>query len=474
MRKLKSPPSMMKPDVEYYDHQIEGVRRLGTRSMILADEMGLGKSLQALAVSAALRDKGYGRILIVATLTLKANWEEEIARFTNFTFATLTGTPARREKILNTFDKDVLIAHYDQIVKHWEKLNDLGFDIVIFDEAHLIKNRSSKRGKSALKLQARRFIPVTGSPLLNNVDELWTLLNRVDPDEFPNYWKYRNRYCHFGGFQGKQIVGVKREAELNRKLGDVMLRRLKAECTDLPEKQFIKVYCDLTPTQKALYDEAVKERQITLPADPNPMEVENALTRILRLKQICGSSGTIPGYDDESGKLDELEERVQEIIDSGEPTVIFTQFRGVQQFIDERLQRRHIPTWVLNGDVPHGDRVKVVHDWQDNARAGNHGAIVCMYQVAGVGLNMTAASTVHLVDKLYVPGLNDQAVDRVHRIGVDKTRPVRIWEYITRRTYEAKIEKILENKQEIFGVVVEGAEWKRKLVEALATEEVGS
>lgn len=461
-------------EVEFYAHQADGVRWIAkTGNAILADEMGLGKSLQALSVAAIDFERGATRALVVTLATLKGNWLEEIGEHTSFSAVVLEGSRAKRDKQLANFDADVLIVNYEQVVAHIGQLNAMGFDVAIYDEGHAIKNRTSKRTKACLKLEATRHIVVTGSPMLNNVEDLWSLLHRVNPVEFPKYWAFKQRYVVYGGFQGRQIVGVKNEKELHRKLSHVMLRRLKKDTLDLPDKQYVKVWVDLEPLQRKLYDEALEESIITLPNDPNPMQIENALVRFLRLKEICGSAGAIEGYEDASAKLDRAVELVGEVVDGGEPVVCFTQFRSVLRFLTERLKLAGVPTWQLHGHVPHAERVPLIRGWTNQAEAGVFGALCCMFQVGGVGLNMTAASKIILIDKLFVPKLNEQAVDRVHRIGADTTRPVQIFELLCRKTIEQRIERILSSKDRTFNAVVEGDQnaFKRALIAAMKEDD---
>lgn len=464
----------IKDTTKYYDHQIEGIRTLARiNSFLLADEMGLGKSLQALTVAAIDFEAGYAsRVLIVAPATLKWNWLEEIERHTTFSAVVLDGSPKQRTAILGEFgmgDHDVLIVNYEQVGPHLDLLNSLGFDIVIFDEAHTIKNPKAKRTKAALALKAQRSFLLTGSPILNNVDELWALLHRIDPYEFPNYWKFIARYAVYGGYKDKQIVGVKNQAELTDRLRRVMLRREKRQVLDLPEKQRIQIVVDLHPEQRKLYRQADEELRIELPSDPNPMEIENALTKFLRLKQICGTTATIEGHPDHSIKLDRAVEMIEEITDLGEHVVVFTQFRGVQAALASRLRnlKHPVPTTVINGDTPNRDRVPLVGEWG----SGPPGALVAMLQVAGVGLNMTAASRCIFIDKLFVPKLNEQAEDRLHRIGADLTKPVQIYELIALNTIESRIEAILRRKTRLFGSLIETSDWKRNLVQALREKE---
>lgn len=470
----------IRDETHFYDHQIKGVRQMAKMgSLLLADDMGLGKSLQALTVAAIDFEVGRAkRVLVVAPASLKGNWAEEIPTHTHFTFAVLDGTPKQRTKQLETFDADILIVNYEQMIPHVSDFNRMSFDIAIYDEAHYMKNPKSKRTKAAQALVAARHLLLTGSPLLNQVNELWSLLHRIDPGRWPRYWTFVNRYAVWGGFQDREIVGVKNQAELHEGLKTVMIRRMKADALDLPEKQHIPIWFDLTPEQRTLYKQAVREMKVDLPGDPNGMELENALTRFLRLKQICGTTACLPGHADHSSKLDHAvgtKEAPGMLVNcirgdefgDPEPVVVFTQFRGVQEALATRLLAAGIDFRLLHGDVPASDRVPLVRAWAEDAQQGRPQVLIAMLQVAGVGLNMTAAKKAIFLDKLFVPKLNEQAEDRLHRIGSDKTQPVQIFEFLCRNTIEQRIELILKRKVKTFGQLVEDSKWKRRLYKEL-------
>ncbi len=474
----------IKDSTDFYPHQIEGVRAMARiNSFLLADEMGLGKTLQALTVAAIDFERGFAhRLLVVSPASLKWNWADEIATHTRFTSDVLDGQPKARERQMVEFEElgtDVLIVNYEQVKSHLDTLNRLAFDIAIYDEAHYIKNHKAARTKAVLGLRARRHFLLTGSPLLNQVNDLWAPLHRIDPIGFPNYWSFLNRYAVFGGFKDKQIVGVKNQAELTERLRTVMIRREKKDVLDLPEKQIIQITVELHPEQRRLYKQAAEELKIDLPGAASPMEIENALTRFLRLKQICGTTAAIQGFPDHSYKLDRAVEMVEEITASGELVVIFTQFRAVLAAMKHRLNARGVGSFQLHGDVPMRDRQEVVRAWSDfkqprdaPATANNSGvAMLAMLQVAGVGLNMTAASKCIRLDKLFAPKLNEQAEDRLHRIGASATQPVQIFDLICRNTIESRVEAILRHKSKLFGSLVVESEWKRALWTALTDEE---
>lgn len=465
----------IKDSTAFYSHQVSGIRHLAKlNSWLLADDMGLGKTLQSLAVAAIDFEMGYAhRVLVVTLASCKWNWLEDIEKHTQFTAEVLDGTPAKRALQLTDFHTsgtDILIVNYEQVAAHLADLNALGFDIVILDEAHAIKSHTSKRTKAVQSLKSGRFFLLTGSPLLNRPDELWSLLHRIAPAAFPKYWAFVSRYVVYGGWKDKQVVGVKNQAELIERLHTHMLRRRKSEVLDLPEKQHIKILCDLHPEQKRLYKQARDELKIELPDEPTPMELENALTKFLRLKQICGTTACIPGMDDFSMKLDMAEDKLEEKISNGESVVTFTQFRGVLAAWVARIEKKGIKVFQLHGDVTMSKRQAVINEWAAMTKAGHACVLACMTQVAGVGLNLTAASTAFMLDKLFVPKLNEQAEDRLHRIGTDKTKPVQIVEFICKGTVEERVEIILRKKRVLFDTLVDTSDFKRALYAELRDE----
>jgi SNF2 family DNA or RNA helicase len=482
--------------VQFYPHQIEGIRKLARmQNFLLADDMGLGKSLQSLTVATIDVKRGWAsKILVVAPVSLKGNWSDEIEKFTTFKYMVLGQeliagsaghpdkikklTPAERQVQLEDFEKlngpKILVTNYEQIKPHLADLNRMGFDIIIYDEAHYMKNYKSQRTKACLQLNAGRHFLLTGTPMLNHVNELWPLLHKIDPNAYPKYWGFIQRYAVFGGYKNKQIIGVKNEKELTDRLQSVMLRRMKADVLDLPEVQYIQRKVDLAPEQRKIYDELIESMRVQMVDDKDPQEIENALTKFLRLKQICATTLPFTG-NDISSKLDLVVEDALEVLEprKGEAPrklVVFSQFRPVIEAFANRLDKAApwADIWELHGDVKTHERQGVVREWSDH---DGPGVIVCNPIVAGVGLNMTAARHGFFIDKLFVPGLNQQAVDRLHRIGADTTQPVQITEYICRGTIENRVEQILRVKKKLFGSIVDESDFKRKLIQALMEQE---
>lgn len=467
----------LKPTLTLMEHQRTAARDLSRRSSwLLGDVMGLGKTITALTVTATAFHFGEtDRVLIVTPMSLKENWSDELIDKTEFTHHVLNGTKPQRKAQLEEFAKggaDILIVNYEQVVAHLDELNALEFGIVIYDEAHYFKSHKAKRTKAVFKLVAGRHFLLTGSPIMNQVNDLWALLHRIDPQEFGSYWSFVNRYAVYGGYMDKQIVGVKNEAELRERLRKYMVRRGKDEI-DLPPKlpvNYIKVTA--LPEQAKLIKQATEELKLDAPALMDPMEVENAMVRVLRVRQICGTTAAIPGHDDHSAKLDKCEEMVEELTGNGEPVVIFTIFREEQACIQRRLEAKGHRCHVLNGDVPGDQRIPTVKAWSKRCIEGSPDIMISTIGVGGVGLNMVEANHAIFLDRDYSPKLNEQCEDRLHRIGQE--HPVSIHVIQIRGSVEQRVERIIARKTDIFDSIVEedNTAWKRKLLEALANDDL--
>lgn len=476
--------SKLKTDLLYYPWQVKGIRFGCERgSFANFDDMGLGKSIQALSVAAVFHDEGLvKRVLVVAPGGLVGNWAEEITNNTRFSFVELSGSvpDSAQKQIIDegAHQVDIVIASYNMLVKWFEPLKAMGFELAIWDEAHQFKDRTTMRSKAVRRFDAPTWnIVLTGTPLLNQTPtELWPIFNKVDPDLFPNYWRFRNRYAVYGGYQGRQIVGTKNSKELHELLDAISIRRTKSEL-GLVDPIVTPIYLDLEPEQRRLYDQIKEEELLELPGEPTPLEIKNALDKFTRLIQVCGTTAAFEGYDDVSCKLDWAVDYIKEVVKQrGEAIVVFTRFRSVQDALHTRLITQGIDFRFIHGDVAQDQRAPIVKAWREDAARGLPQVMTATYGVGGVGLNMTAANEVIRLDRLFVPKLNDQAVDRVNRLGRDMSRgPVMVWDPVCRRTIEQRIEAINRTKRKIFSEIVEGKDldpsWKEKLVRAVLSDE---
>lgn len=475
----KSTEPYIKDEIDYYAHQVEGVRRMiRMNSFLLADDMGLGKSMQSLTVfgvHCAVRKKKYGTdssALVVCPASVKDNWENEVGVFTRMPAMVVDGSPKKRTEQIAKFKEiegsKVLVVNYEQVKAHLASINSCNFDVVIADEAHMLKNPEAQRTKAFMNLRAERFFMLTGSPMLNDPSELWTILNTIQPGVYGNYYQFKQRYCRFGGWENKKVVGPKNVNELNQMLNAVMIRRLKDDVLDLPAVQYIKRIVGLKPLQKKLHDQAVKE--LVLPSSSGDKEIKSDAIKFLRLKQICGTTATVlDDGRDESAKLDLAEEDAENITNDGHKIIVFTQFRGVLEAYRKRLANRlpHVPVFELHGDVPIPLRQSVVNEWS-NVKGPS--IILCTIRVAGVGLNMTAARHMQFLDEDYVPMMNEQAVSRANRIGASTKHSIQVFRYQVKGSVEERVDQILKVKSNMFENIVEGGDFQKKLFEELKKE----
>lgn len=449
--------------VQFYQHQADGIRDLSMRrSFILGDDMGLGKCLMSLTVFAIDVIRGWAETcIVICPPTLKGNWGDEIEKFTRIPYVILDGSPDERLvqmfKYMKIQGPKILIMNYEHAYLHEDVFKNWRFDIAIYDEAHYIKNPEARRTIAVLGINSRRSFMLTGTPFLNQVNELWCLLHRVDPERFPRYFSFVNRYCVRGEYGG--VVGVKNEAELIAHVHDRMLRRRKEECLDLPEILPINRRVDLYPEQMDLYQQIAEELRYTN-LEGEEEEIDNALTKFLRLKQVCGTMLPFTG-EDVSAKLDLAVEEDLEVLKDGRKLVTFTQFRHVQAAYIDRLKKLDIPVFFINGDVPQLDRPKVA---KECGKVEGPAVFTSIIRVGAEGLNLTWSRDMSLLDKDYTPGKMDQVVDRCRRIGADLTQAIQVRDYVTRGTVENRIEQILRTKRKLFETLINNPARKREFL----------
>ena len=457
----------LRDGISFYRHQVEGIDWMwDKRSFLLADDPGLGKTIQSLvvcAIHAKLTKDTTGSdsaFLIVCPSSLKRNWAAEIAKFTELDAVILNGSPIKRAEQLEQFrainGTKYLIVNYEQIPAHLDELRAMVFDIVIADEAHYLKTPDSKRTQAFCALAPSRRFMLTGTPILGHVDDLWVILDQVQPGEWGTFKGFVATFCVFGGHNGKSVVGVKNEKRLMEGLSLMMLRRRKEDVLDLPEVQYITRTVDLLPEQRSAYNKALKEMSLERGEGIEDEEIDGPMVRFLRLKQICSTTATVRlDGADHSGKLDLAVQDAKLITDAGEKIIAFTGFRGAMACYVNRLLTAlpDVPIWVLHGDVPSDSRQDVVTAWGSQPGPA---ILVCITQVAGVGLNMTQARNVQFLDLDVTPANNAQAVARAHRIGATGDS-IKVWVYEAEDTVDQRVNQIIATKQQTNDLIIEAS-----------------
>lgn len=403
-------------DADLRDYQLRGVSWLGevcaAGGGILADEMGLGKTLQTIA---HLVHSGLGPSLVVCPTGLVTNWLREIGRWA-------PGTTAvdYRGGALDAGDADIVVTGYPTLRRHGETLAGTAWSTVVFDEAQALKNSRTQVSRAARTLTADARIALTGTPVENNLDELWALLNLVAPIAFGNRAAFRRRYTlpiHGGSAEAK--------SRMHDAISGHVLRRTKADvAASLGPKLHADVECDLTDEQARVYDSILD--RVEADGFGTGMARRGAiLTALTRLKQVCnhpglvGTDGAVTGgVEGRSGKLDVAADIIETNLENAAPTVVFTQYRQTGELLSSYFAERiGEPVPFLHGGLSRTVRDRIVDDYQAGRGSG---VLVASLKAAGTGLTLTRAADVVHFDRWWNPAVEAQATDRVHRIGQDR------------------------------------------------------
>ena len=329
-------------------------------------------------------------------------------------------------------------------------INNAKFDMIAFDECHKAKNPTSQQGKALLKLKAKTMIAMSGTPLMNNPLDLYVPLKWLGYENH-SFYNFKNHYCVMGGFGGYEIQGYKNLEQLQSQLDDIMLRRLKDDVLDLPEKLFINEYVDMTPKQAVIYKEATAEVQSNIDkvkSDPNP------LASLIRMRQATGYTGILSSTVQESAKLDRLEELVEESIANGKKVVIFSNWKQVTDAIFDRLYDYKNPKYgigTITGETKDGERQYIVDEFQTNP---DMKVIIGTIGAMGTGLTLTEGTVVIFADHPWNMALYEQAVDRCHRIG--QKNNITIYNLMCKNTIDEKIWELVKSKGELASAIVDG------------------
>ena len=435
----------------------------------LADDMGLGKTVQTLALLQRLREAGESRpALLVCPTSLVGNWRKEAARFTPH-LPVMVHHGAGRDKG-ETFAGQaqghaLVLSSYGLLHRDLPWLQEVDWAAVILDEAQNIKNAETKQARAARALRAERRIALTGTPVENNVGDLWSVQDFLNPGFLGNAARFKREF--FLPVQvGRDANAVER---LQRLTGPFILRRLKTDraiIQDLPDKLEMKVYCTLTKEQATLYAAVVQQAEAVLEGMEESMGRRGLiLSTLLRLKQVCNhpaqflaDQSPTPGR---SGKLARLTEMLEEIQAVDERTLIFTQFAEMghilQKYLQEQLTREVV---FLHGGLSKTQRDRMVERFQNES--GGPPVFILSIKAGGTGLNLTRANHVFHFDRWWNPAVENQATDRAFRIG--QSRQVEVHKFVCLGTVEERIDELIERKQALAEKIVgSGENWITEL-----------
>ena len=443
---------------EPYPFQREGVAHLvGNRRALLADDMGLGKTLQAIAATLYLRETGkLRRALVVCPASLKYQWQAEVARFTGLRCEVIAGSLQQREDIYRAArslgslpgagDLPVFyVINYELVHRDIDQLKKLEFDVLILDEAQRVKNFRTKTAASVFQLQTPYLFVLTGTPLENQLMELFTIMRFVDERALgKNPITFRDRYVvtdRFGGITGYRLV-----EEVTRKISSLTLRRTKEQALDqLPAMIQMERWLDLTDVQRQIYRELHGQaRSLLSQAVWDQAGTNNAMVLLQRLREVCDSPELIDPAYKESQKLAELQAILEDEVQTlDRQAIIFTQWTRMGEILQRELQAWGFDPLFLHGGVAGPERNEMVQQFQ-----GGRSRILISTDAGGTGLNLQAASLVVNFDLPFNPAKLAQRVARAHRLGQEST--VVVMNLLCRATIEEKLVQILQEKQALF------------------------
>ncbi|WP_115639522.1 SNF2-related protein [Clostridium perfringens] len=447
---------------------------------VLADDMGLGKTLQIIAF--LLSQKKSKSIVVVPTSVIY-NWMDEFEKFApSIRIGLVHGSKSKRDKVLRDFKRglgikieeenlkeksyekyDVLLTTYGTLKNDEKAYENLSFDYCIIDEAQNIKNPSAQATLSVKNIKSRCNIALTGTPIENNLMELWSIFDFVMPGYLFTKERFRERF----------ILDESNLSELKSLITPFILRRLKEEVlSELPEKLEKKYLVEMKGKQKQLYSFYVKAIKNQLnenkSSEKSGRDKINLFAYLTKLREIClDPSIVVPDYKGGSSKLTVVREIVKDASESGKKILLFSQFTSVLQKIEEDFKKEDISYLYLDGGTSAKDRVERVKKFNDDS---NIKVFLISLKAGGVGLNLTSASVVIHFDPWWNPSVEDQATDRVHRFGQENK--VEVIKLVAKDTIEEKIVLMQEDKRELIQSLMDGKTMDGKGLKRLTEEEI--
>ena len=424
------------------DYQVSGFEFFKTLSNyqfggILADEMGLGKTIQTIAFLLSNKDK---KNIVITPTALIYNWKNELEKFApTLKVGLLHAAKSEREKILDNIDNyDVILTTYTTYKNDIDKYKNINFDYCIIDEAQNIKNPDAIITKAIKNVNAKVRFALTGTPIENNLMELWSIFDFIMPGYLYNKSKFKSIFIN----NDKNII------ELKNLIKPFILRRTKKEViTELPDKIEQKIIIDLEKEHKRAYKGYVN--LITRKIKENNQDNITVFSYLTKLRQLCLSPELmVKNYQGKNSKLDVLINIIND--SSDEKILVFSQFTKVLEVIGKRLNEENISYSYLDGKTSAKDRVKLVEEFNTN----NNKVFLISLKAGGTGLNLTSANIVVHFDPWWNPAVEDQASDRAHRIG--QKNVVNVIKLIAKGTAEERVINLQETKKELIEDVING------------------
>ncbi|WP_136608046.1 DEAD/DEAH box helicase [Paenibacillus dokdonensis] len=449
---------VLRPYQERGYQWLSAMRDMGF-GVCLADDMGLGKTIQVITCLLEQYKKDQNPVLIVCPTSLLGNWQRELQRFAPDLNLYIHHGNRRQhgEDFLQEAAKhDLVLTTYHLAGRDGTDLAAMAWTSIVLDEAQYIKNHRTKQAQSVMKLSSPHRIAMTGTPVENRLGELWSIFHFLNPGYLGSAASFRQHYTASDAGTGKL-------QELHKLVAPFMLRRLKSDPDirkDLPEKLEIKSYCTLTPVQGAMYQSVVEQVMEQIGKETGITRKGLVLSSLTKLKQICDSPQLLGREEskgskaESSGKMERLYDLLDNIDETGESALIFTQYVAMGHLIVSRLEQRYgVKPSFLHGGVSKQERDQMVNDFQNGEGSR---FFVLSLKAGGVGLNLTRANHVLHYDRWWNPAVENQATDRVFRIGQNKN--VQVHKLICQGTLEERIDELIEHKKALSEQVVGSGE----------------
>jgi superfamily II DNA or RNA helicase len=413
---------------------------------ILADDMGLGKTVQALSFMEHYKKENETlKALVICPTTLIYNWENEIKKFTPSLSYQIHHGSTRSRNIEELQKRDVTITTYGTLRSDIKFFLNIKFDYVLLDESQAIKNPASKVTKAAGLINAKHRLCMSGTPLQNNTFDIYAQMNFLNPGMLGSIEFFRQEFA----LPIDKLGETDRKEHLRKLLYPFILRRTKEQVAkDLPEKQEIILWCEMEEEQRKIYDAYRNDYRSKILGTINERGIGKSqftiLQGLMKLRQICDSPAIINEdevFENHSIKIDELAREITEDM-SNHKALIFSQFLGMLALIRQKLEELKIKYEYFDGSTSAPDREKAIQNFQNNDEIR---VFLISLKAGGVGLNLTAADYVYIVDPWWNPAVEQQAIDRTHRIG--QTKNIFAYRMICRDTIEDKILKLQEKKR---------------------------
>ena len=433
---------------ELRSYQTDGVKWLNvlykySLGGILADDMGLGKTIETIAfINSIKQDKP---ILIVSPKSLVFNWVSEFNKFaSDIPVYAIIGTVEERKKIIKKIKNDkfgVYFISYDSLRNEFENLTDITFDMCILDEAQFIKNMHAKKTGAVKQINALHTIALTGTPIENNIYDLWSIFDFLMPHYLLDYEDFKDSYEH-----NEEYYEIVRD-----KVAPFILRRRKEDVLkDLPEKYEVIITTEMSQEQRKLYDAFRLQAKEQLKSSESGSKIMEVLSIITRLRQICVDPSTfVDNFTGESGKITALKDIIRDKMQEGHRFLIFSQFVSALNIVKDEIEKMGIKYYMITGDTSAKERLRICNDFNKDE---DYKIVLISLKAGGTGLNLVGADVVIHLDPWWNYSAESQASDRAHRIGQNRT--VEVIKLIAENSIEEKVVNLQNEKKELVDKVI--------------------